>query len=233
MPGLFGLIYTTCMLAIKAGVSIKENYENEKYRQKAIKDKEQVYVDSKGNVCFAKDGKKVMYSNEYLYGYNNPPNKVLKYVDSEEIIRNFSQEDKDETETYYFNEAKKLNRTAYRIGGKYDNYCNVGSSEPKGYRYKDINTGNIYVIREFNGIRFYMDIKNGFLIRKTDGQLEREKKHKKTKENIHPLLKDFVVNIIEKTNKDALEYQKKYNKIDYQNNRCFLDGRDWHEEAEY
>ena len=31
----------------------------------------------------------------------------------------------------------EANKTVYRIGGKFDNYSDVGSGKPKGYRYKD------------------------------------------------------------------------------------------------
>lgn len=231
MAGLFGFLYTAFTLGVKAAVSVKENSENNKYKQEAIQKGEMIYINSKGDACSTKDGRKVMYANEYLHGYNNPPDKVLKYVGTDEIIRNFSKEDRDETEIYFYNEAKKLNRTAYRIGGKNDNYCNVGVGKPKGYRYKDMETGDIYVIREFNGIRFYMDINTGLLIRKTDGQLKREEKYGKPEDKLSPLLKDIVNNTMKTANQDLLAYQKKYASIDYRNDRCFLNGDDWYEET--
>lgn len=232
MAGLFGLLYTAFTLGTKAGMSIKENIENENYRQEAIQRNNSIYIDSKGNACSTKDSKKVMYANEYLHGYNNPPDKVLKYVDTGEIIRNFSEEDRKQTEVYYYNEAKKLNRTAYRIGGKYDNYCNVGVGKPKGYRYKDMATGAIYVVREFNGMRFYMDIKTGLLVRKTDGQFKREEERKNKNYYKSDFLRDIKENTMERINQDLIAYQKRYGKIDYRNGFCSLDGSDWYEETE-
>lgn len=232
MAGLFGFLYTAFTLGTKAGMSIKENIENKNYRQEAIQKSEHIYIDSKGNVCSTKDGKKVMYANEYLHGYNNLPDKVLKYVDTDEVIINFSKEDRERTEAYYYNEAKKLNRTAYRIGGKLDNYCNAGEGKAKGYRYKDISTGAIYVVREFNGIRFYMDIKTGILVRKTDGQIKLEKEKESKNYYLSDFLRDIKENTMKRINQDLLVYQKRNGIIDYRNDRCILDGRDRYEETE-
>jgi hypothetical protein len=232
MAGLFGFLYTAFTLGTKAVMSIKENIENENYRQDAIQKNEYTYIDSKGNACSTKNGRKVMYANEYLHGYNNLPDKVLKYVDTDEIIRNFSQEDRNKTETYYYNEAKKLNRTAYRIGGKYDKYCNVGDGKPKGYRYKDMSTNAIYVIRQFNNMRFYMDINTGLLVRKTDGQLKLDEERKNQNGHLSDFLKDIKENTMNRVNKDLLLFQERNNLIDYKNNQCFLDGRDLYEETE-
>ena len=229
MAGLFGLIYTAFTLGTKAAMSIKDNAENEKYRQEAIHKNEQSYIDSKGYSCSVENGRRVMYANEYLNGYDKLPDKVLKYVDNGEIIKNFSKEEREQLETYYYNEAKKTNKTVYRIGGKFDNYSDVGSGKPKGYRYKDLNTNAIYVIRKFNGIKFYMDIKTGLLVRKTDGQIKREETCGNVDDKISPLLKNTMTDTIENINCDLLNYQKTYGLIDYQNNKCFLNGEDWYE----
>lgn len=231
MAGLFGFLYTAFTLGAKAGMSIKENIENKNYRQEAIQKNEKVYIDSNGYACSTKDGRKVMYANEYLHGYNNLPDKVLKYVDTDEIISNFSKEDREQTETYYYNEAVKLNRTAYRIGGKYDSYCNIGVGKPKGYRYKDIKTNAIYVVREFNSMKFYMDIKTGLLVRKTDGQLKLEKEKENKNYYTSDFLKDIKENTMKRVNQDLLAFQKKHGSIDYRNDRCFLNGIDKYEET--
>lgn len=170
--GLFALFYTTFVLGVKGYKGIKDSIEDNSRRGEAEKGGKEVYIGTDGVGRNVKDGRKTMYCHQYLNGYNNKPDYVLKYVGTNEIIRNFSQEDREKTERESLQEANINGYTVHRIEEKFNDHFH---DECRGVRYKDIKTGAVYVLRRVNGKNFYMDINTGLLVRPTDKQLAFEK----------------------------------------------------------
>lgn len=239
--GAFGFIDLGLVIGSKIVSDINESFRNEKKHRKALEQKQETYVDSKGCERLVSNNQKVIKT--YVY-YDNDLVKtkdyVLKKLGSNEIIRNYSQEEREQQESYYYNKALELGRTAYRLGGIGDFFFHVGINEPQGCRYKDINTGDIYVIRTFYGKKFYMNIKSGMLVRLSDGERKKIEKrqtvdnqHKKKDNNKQQnLMLPFLLEpeeIIQKINEEQKEYFKKYGKIDYRNN-CTNGGIDYYED---
>ena len=230
--GVFGLFYFGMIACAKVASDISEALHNENNRKEAFAQKQEIYVDSKGCERLISNNQKVIKT--YIYYDNNPlktKDYVLKKVGSNEIIRNYSQEEREQQENYYYKKAIELGRTAYRLGGLQDDFIHVGIDKPKGYRYKDINTGDIYLIRTYLGKKYYMDIKTGLLVRLTDGEKkkieirkarENQKDIKHTNHNKKFSYEKEPEEVIKKINEEQKEYFKKYGKIDYRNS--YADG---------
>ena len=221
--GLFGLFYTSFVLVVKGVHNIKTNAENKERKQKAILKEKETYFDEKGCERLISNNAKVMKAtlwNDCIYGKEG--DYVLKYVDSNRIARNYTKEERDKTEAKSVSKAKEEGKTVYRLGTWMDDHC---KSKIQGYRYKDFKTGATYVIRTFNGVRFYMDIKTGQIVRETDGELIRNKTPDAHHHNIEEYEK-----LRQKINKDQQAYFEKNGRIDARNGYCKCGGRDWYED---
>jgi len=206
--GLFGIVYTAFVLGAKGYMGIKKSINDSNAREKAKNEGKEIYVGEDGIGRCVKDGRPVIHCYEYLNGYNEKPDRVLKYAGTNEIIRNFSEENRKQTQEQSYKIAKEKGYTVYRIGEKFDDHFH---DKCRGFRYKDIQTGKIYVIREVCGCKYYMDVKTGLLVRKTDGQIEKEKYNAENNPICHKLnQKRDEEHVMENFNKKQLEYSEKY-----------------------
>ena len=220
--GLFGVLYTSFVLVAKGVNNIKTNIENKERRQKAIINKKDTYFDEKGCERLISNDIKVMKATLWKDSvYGKEGDYVLKCVDSDRIIRNYTKEERDKTEIESFLKAKKDGKTVYKLGTWMDDHC---KSKIQGYRYKDFNLGTIYVIRTFNGVKFYMDINTGQIVRETDGELIRNK----TPGAHHHDIEEYE-KLRLKINKDQQVYFGEKGIIDARNVYCKCGGRDWYE----
>lgn len=125
--------------------------------------------------------------------------RVLYDIDSKVVVRNYSAEQR--AENSYINEAKKKEaenegKTVYLVDRDghenfyiYDPQSRRSVCDVYGMRYKDFKTGQIYVIRCVNDkksygpyVYYYMNVSTGMFVRKTDGQIEIDKKFLKKNE---------------------------------------------------
>jgi len=220
--GLFGLFYTTFVLGAKGVLGIKNSLEDNDYKKEAVSHGEDIYINSKGISCHVKNDKPTIYTHIYKKD-GSKPDYVLKYAGTDKIIRNFSKEERDGREKYYYEKALELGRTAYRLGGDRDNYRNVDFRTSRGYRYKDIETKEIYVVREVDEVLYYMSVKTGLLVRKTDGQLIIEERIKeKNPIKYNKFLEHDRNNFIKKYNKMQLKYHEEDGYISYDNSKAPL-----------
>lgn len=162
---MFGLIYS---LFVSVGCVIhkanqcKENEENKiKYRHPDGL----TYVDIKGQ-------SRLLTNNELVF-YMTEPNGdyVLKNM-SGHIYKNFSAEKRSKELQERFNQALKNNESTYCI----DKNKHEKDWTRKGRRFKDFETGDIYIIRWINYKYYYMKLDNGMLVRKTDYQIAYDEK---------------------------------------------------------
>ena len=219
--GLFGLFYTVFALGVKGTKSIKAANINKKRRNESITSNKQTYIDSDGCERLTYNNQKVLQT--YIYTktpYCEYKDYVLKQVDSNNIIKNYSAEKRNQEENERYNDAIKNGKTVYRLGTLRDNYYH---SRINGYRYKDINTNAIYVIRSLNGVKFYMDIDTGQFIRETDGEVIRNK----TEGAYHHDEKEYEI-LRQKINTQQKKYLEQYGYIDPRNSHC-NGGTDWYE----
>lgn len=221
--GLFGLFYTMFVGGTKCALGVKTNAENEKKRKEAISKGTETYVDNKGCLRLVSNNKKVMKTYVYnKFSGGEYKDYVLKYVDSNIIVRNYSREKRRFSEEKKYAIAKEFGKTVYRLGDDRDSY--IKTNLP-GYRYKDLNTGDIYVIRQLNGVLFYMDINTGLFIRETDGEIEKRNDERA----YHHDKKEYEM-LRQKMNKSQQEYFDKNGKINSQSTKCICGGRDWYED---
>lgn len=161
---MFGIIYS---LLLSAGVvknKIEEKIENDKCKVMYENSDGLTYTDSKGH-------SRLMSNNEMVfYGLDKNGDYVLENL-SGNIIKNYSLEKRNNKLNKEKQLAIETTASTYCIDN--DNHKNDWICQ--GKRFKDIKTGDIYVIRCIKHKYYYMDIKNGFLVRKTDWQIQKDK----------------------------------------------------------
>lgn len=221
--GLFGLFYTIFVGGARGVKNIKISIENEKRRSQAISEGREKYLDDVGCERLVSDNTRVISTtlwNDCSDGQEG--DRVLKRIDNNSVVKNYTKEERDKSEKNSFSKAKAEGKTVYRLGTWLDNHY---KSKIHGYRYKDFDTGAIYIIRAFNGVRFYMDIQTGQLIRETDGEIIRNN----TPNTHHHNVAEYET-LRQRINKEQQIYFERYSRINERNGNCPCGGGDWYEE---
>lgn len=160
---MFGLLYTLFVTLGYVKKEFTESIENSKYKKIYKNTDGLTYTDTKGR-------SRLLSTNEIVFYTHSPNGEYILENISGEIIKNFTLEERQQ---------KQKNSKEAAIYNQSSTYCIDENDHHndwvcKGKRFKDFKTGNIYVIRNIQGKYYYMDINNGFLVRKTDWQLQKE-----------------------------------------------------------
>jgi len=162
---MFGLIYTALTTLGIITNEIKESLDNKECKEKYKNIDGLTYTDSKGHSRMLSNNKMVFYT------HNSNGDYILEDL-SGNVIKNFSLEKRMQKQA----ELKQI-----ALNEKASTYCIDENSHRndwicQGKRFKDIKTGEIYVIRCIDYKYYYMNINNGFIVRKTDWQIAKEQK---------------------------------------------------------
>jgi hypothetical protein len=203
---MFGFLYTLFVTLGYIKKEFTESIENNECKQIYKNIDGLTYTDTKG--C-----SRLLSTNELVF-YTHLPNGDYILEDlSGKVIKNFTLENRQRKQIELKNEAAFSMNSTYCIDE--NNYKNDYIC--KGKRFKDLKTGDIYVIRNIKGRYYYMDIKSGLLVRKTDWQIRREQEGM-----VHPKLPDINIEEFNKkqkliTNNQALLYRNfdYYTAVDY------------------
>lgn len=174
MVRIFGLIYT---LVVSVGAfihTINRNRENEENKTLYKRPDGLTYLDVKGQTRFLSNDEPAFYF------YRNG-DYILEDM-SGRIHRNFSEEQRIEKRNKRKQEALSKNESTYCVDDndhRHDWYC-------RGKRFKDFETGDVYVIRLIKFKYYYMNVANGMVVRETDYQKQLDER--KRKNNIKPYL---------------------------------------------
>ena len=210
MWGLFGLLYSAFVGGAKITKNIQNEIENKNSRNEAISKGRNTYLDSDLCMRDIATNKKIMnYSIPNQYGGRDD---VLKVVGSDEILVNKTDIARKEEEKKWRDFALMVGGSTYKISHHLDYYQNV---EIASARYKDIKTGDIYVIADVkhgcDKYSFYMDVNTKKFIRPTDSWILRTLCRKKEMEEnkwhtklVHP------DNVIEEWNNKDEHIRKLY-----------------------
>lgn len=168
---IFGLIYT---IVVSIGAFFhtanvnKENEENKiRYRQ------------PDGLTYFDVNGRTRFLSNNELAFYRHRNGDYVLEDMAGRVYRNFSEEQRIKECNERKEKALSNSETTYCIDNndhRHDWVC-------KGKRFKDFETGDIYVVRFLKFKYYYINISNGMIVRETDYQrkLDEYKKMKNAK----------------------------------------------------
>lgn len=199
---MFGMLYALGMTVAATTSGIKAAVENAECIMKGKEDNNftHTYTDRLGVTRDLTTHKKVSIGKDY----NNPSDDCYLWIGTPETkIRNLSEEKRN----LVFEDGKKGNRLG-RTADIYDrrDWSISAKNKSKNYMlgalYKDLNTNDLYVCRQFSlyfnqekniyelyhsgldaktlvNCKFYMDVKTGFLVRKSDTQIEYEKNNNK------------------------------------------------------
>ena len=168
--GLFGLVWTLFMTTGKAVNGIKNSIEDSHNKEKSLDGI--MYYDYKGrrrlisNNHFCHD----LYKDGYRRIVDSTNSKVVWDARDTVIPQNIAN---------YKKEALRRGKTVYRCDSHIDNIpYNRSEGEIIGHQYKDIETGQMYVIREIDSFSFYVDIATNKAVRYTDYTLNSIKESK-------------------------------------------------------
>ena len=170
---MFGILYSIYTLLGITGHNIKEKYYADKRKTDAINKCNDTYTDSKGKTRYIKNDRWVCYAN--VNGH-----KVLKDCMNNNVYIDYTECNQINNQKINKVKAQESDKTVYLYMEERD----VDKMDPwKGHRYKDLETGSIYVIRKclvnmmYNDwCEFYVDISNGMYVRKTDNQIIKDKR---------------------------------------------------------
>lgn len=201
---MFGILYSVIMSIGGLGHNIAKNIEASERKDKAKNSYDHTYYDKKG--------KRILIdNNKWVCSAIRNGDRVLEDVKTRQVYRNFSEEQRERSEIERKQEAIKNNKTVYL----YQYNKDVPHSDLwKGDRYKDIKTGEIYVIRKrhvdlYHGIGevlLYLNISTGKFVRKADEQIERDKKWINKLKNIDNDAIDYVNTMYKRKNLSKEEF---------------------------
>lgn len=164
---MFGLIYS---LFVSVGCVVhkaNQHKENEENKVKYRHPDGLTYVDIKGQSRLLTTNELVFYMTDRYGDY------VLQNM-SGRIIKNFSAEKREKELQERLETSHKNKESTYCI----DDNTHEKEWTRKGKRFKDFETGDIYIIRCINYKYYYMRFDDGMLVRKTDYQIAYDKRCK-------------------------------------------------------
>lgn len=173
---MFGIIYTLFSSIGYCVAKFVENKENAENKKKYGNEGDGLtYIDNKCRFRLNSNNHIAMYHTSHP---SCPGDYVLEDIEKNIIIKNFSKDKRDKEQQERTNEAILKGETTVCI----DDITVRSTIETNGFRgnrFKDLKTGELYVIRFLNQRWYYMSVKNGHIIRETDYS----KKHNNRIEN--------------------------------------------------
>ena len=168
--GFFGGLMIALGLTSFAVEGIRTSSEDSYAKSSAISHGRDWYIDHKGITRYVKDDKPVIHTRIKVGGIEH---EVLKYVGSDIIIRDYTQDRFNMISKESMEIAKEIGGSVYLIEDRHHNDTIL-----EGDRVKDIKTGDIYVIRLLSPIEYYIDVKTLKAVRPTDRQILKWKVNK-------------------------------------------------------
>lgn len=164
---MIGIFLVLGELFARGALSLRETYKNEIYKKTDVTKDGLCYIDSKG--------RRRLLSNDHVADLSTDPytgDYILTDIKTRRVIKNFSAEKRAENRKKNIEIMKKYGNTVY-YEDKYKTYTDT--HEPYGVRFYDGETGECYVIRNIAETCWFMRVKDGKIIRKTDRQIAIEK----------------------------------------------------------
>lgn len=186
--GAFGLIYALIVGGAYLVESIEKSKSSEESRNYAIKNNYPTYLHET-----SRGREERLVSNGHPSGSYMLENGDHVLIDKKtgQVVRNYSADRRSYYQQKNIQKAKEAGNSVYLYDEDrhrdmdfvYDGKNNSHLlHQLYGCRYKDFNTGRLYVVRSVYGpngyVYFYMDAVTRRYVRKTDGQLEKERKYK-------------------------------------------------------
>lgn len=174
---MFGIIYLAYGAIIKSLANLSEAVRNATFRQETYDAETGLYYDSKMR-CYDS----TMGNRQVFLDTKNMGRMVTRDLKTFELLRDITQERMDR-ELKYYREHPDSNHTVVKWSTLEEEPKHGGSDwdVPWGTRYKDVNTGDIYVKRDLHEYGydktrlFYMNVDTGMLVRVADGEYEKSK----------------------------------------------------------
>lgn len=206
---MLGIFFAATALIASGFNSLGNWLDDENTRLKAKNAGRKYYYDKRS--CMRE-----VDTNKPVYFYTNMDGD---YVQTDPrtgtVVRNITQEKNAKREAELKQIALDKGYETYQIGGKFEDHS---LDKCKGFRYKDIKTGDIYVIRSIRKSYYYLRVK--------DGQFIRELERNPSSSYFHSRNNDiddynFAENYIKEINKKNMEYftKNKLHLINYVNKK--------------
>lgn len=160
---MFGLFYMFTSAIFGTAAKIQKDARNSEARERARENGDLTYYGHNGERLVSND--KAVY-RKYVNG-----DKVLADLYTGQIYKNFSEEKRRESE----NKASCKGKTVIDV--HYEELQEYNRTVKKKVKslflqpnYRDIKTREYYIIVFINGVKFYMNVVNGEVVRMADGE---------------------------------------------------------------
>lgn len=209
---MFGILYGLFMGVSGVGRLVKNTYEEEVRKEHAKKYYDHTYYDKKGK-------RRLLDNGRWVHSVVRNEDRILEDVETHQIYRNFSQEQRNKIREDRKLKAIQNGRTVYVYEDRNPRLYRE-SELWKGTLYEDVNTGDHYVERSryvneeyrIGEVRMYVNIKNGLFVRKTDIQLEEDIKWKEKLDTLVDRKFDFVSMIARRKQMTKEQFDERLNK---------------------
>ena len=165
---MFGLFYLITNTLFSGAAKVKQKIDYAEARERARNNNEETY--------YGDNGERLVSTDREVYRKYVNGDKVLADLYTGQIYRNFSKEKRHAKEK----EAEKNGKTVIDITyNEIQEYNKSTRSKAKSNlikpQYRDIKTRDYYIMVFINGIRFYMNLIDGNIVRMADGETGEDK----------------------------------------------------------
>ena len=161
---MFGIFYMLYCGVVGIVGKTRDVIEDGSKKDKAVRMNDFTYYDSHNQLRMVSNDRQVYITTD------NNNHKVVKDLFNGTVYKDITKE----RERWRIGEAKSSGNTVitdYHIWKNVKNYTSKHWYQCHALPcYKDIETGKLYKDVRINGIRFYMDVESGYIVRPLDGE---------------------------------------------------------------
>lgn len=158
---MLGLLIVATKVICEAVNGVREIVDNNERKANSTLYDGTVYIDGKGRERWYENNRQVYIGRDMIGDF------VIKDIQSGYVYRNITEEKSKKDIQEELENYEKNGNTTICLGLDKNYEYNI-QGIPKGARFKDIKTGEIYVIREVLGQCYYVNPKTNMLVRRTD-----------------------------------------------------------------
>lgn len=158
---MLGLLIVATKVICEAVNGVREIADNKERKANSTLYDGTVYIDGKGRERWYENNRQVYIGRDMIGDF------VIKDIQSGYVYRNITEEKSKKDIQEELENYEKNGNTTICLGLDKNYEYNL-QGIPKGARFKDIKTGEIYVIRELEGQYYYVNPKTNMLVRRTD-----------------------------------------------------------------
>lgn len=144
---MFGVVYLTFCTALRIASKIQDSWRDSKIKKETYNSSTGLYYDAKMRLYDS-----TMCNRQVILDWSNNGRTYTRDIKTYKILRDLTQEVMDKEYDYYNHNSDSGVTTIRWSVHNEENLNGTVAEIPIGTRYKDVMTGNIYVVRDFSKI---------------------------------------------------------------------------------